>query len=104
MAAFFQKFLKTAPALGVSKYKVISRNVFIDNPFALKSEIESKGDRHNFFSDYLCIFDLSLNPKTPNATCMWFFSLIWFEFFFFAFYCCFLDLRLSSFNSKLNFR
>ena len=58
--------------LRVNETKVTSRNTFIDNFFALKSEEERKNDERTFFSDYPQILDLAVNPETANLTYMWF--------------------------------
>ena len=69
-------------SLRVNETKVISRSIFIDNHFALKSERESKDDGRTLFRDCVSILDLSINPKTPNDTCMCFSELIWFKVYF----------------------
>ena len=48
-------------ALTVNEIKVTSRNLFIDNVFALESEKEWKNDEKTFFLDYLRILDQAFN-------------------------------------------
>ena len=89
-------------ALRVNETKVISRNAFIDNLFALEREKESKNDERTLFRDFPRILDLSLTlrPRTPHICgfldC---FSFSRFS----AISSCFQNLRLSSLNSELNF-
>ena len=47
LPAFFPKFLKIVHALTVNEIKLLSRNTFIFNLFALESENESKKGQKN---------------------------------------------------------
>ena len=49
LPAFFQKILKTVPALRVNETKATSRNAFIDNCFDLEGEKESKNNKRILF-------------------------------------------------------
>ena len=42
--------------------RVILRNAFIDNVFALESEKKSRNDERTLFSDYPRILDLAVKP------------------------------------------
>ena len=61
--------------LRVNETKGTSRNACIDNTFPLESEKESKNDKKVVFGNYPQIFDVAVNPKTVNATYMWFSGL-----------------------------
>ena len=56
----------------VNETKTTSRNAFINNVFALKSEKESRNDKKTLFWDYAWIPDLTVNPYTGSATYVWF--------------------------------
>ena len=49
---FVRKLKETVHALIVNEIKITSRNAFIDNPFGLQSEKESKNDKSSMFQDW----------------------------------------------------
>ena len=63
----------------INETEVTSRNAFDVNLFALESQKESKYEERTLFRDSPRILDQSVNPQTPNATCLWFSGLFQFQ-------------------------
>ena len=68
--ALFKIFFKPLRAVRVKETKVSSRKVYIDIPFTLSSEKESKINKKKFLRDYPEILGLAIDPYTENVTCM----------------------------------